>query len=155
MGGERPPAASRFLARAAASGVQAARVMLEREEGDDEQDGEDNHEAGDQRAADGELEVEDPEIVPEVVADSKAAEAEPDVSAPPLPHPVPRPRAKGVRHPPVPTKSQIEKHALEQHVNYAPWCAYCLQASALMKQHPLVAGTSPNTPTVSADFCFS
>ena len=33
-------------------------------------------------------------------------------------------------------------------------CLHCLQASALMKKHPLVAGESPSVPTVSADFCF-
>ena len=34
------------------------------------------------------------------------------------PRPLPRPRAKGVKHPVVPTKAQVERHALEQHVNY-------------------------------------
>ena len=31
---------------------------------------------------------------------------------------------------------------------------HSLQASALMKKHPLVTGESPRVPTVSADFCF-
>ena len=48
----------------------------------------------------------------------------------------------------------IDTHALEQHVNYAPWCPHCLQASALMRKHALVMGESPSVPTVSADFCF-
>ena len=48
----------------------------------------------------------------------------------------------------------IDKHALEQHINYAPWCPHCLQASALAKKHPLVMGESPSVPSVSADFCF-
>ena len=55
----------------------------------------------------------------------------------------------------VPTRAQIDKHALEQHVNYAPWCLHCPQARALMKKHPIVTGESPSAPTVSADFCFT
>ena len=66
----------------------------------------------------------------EAVGESEAgrgnAEAPlPDMPAPPDPHPLPRPRAKGVKHPPVPTKAQIERYALEQHVNYEAWCPHC------------------------------
>ena len=101
-----------------------------------------------QRAADG-------EVVDEPKTDHGNSEAPlPEMPAPPEPHPLPRPRAKGVKHPPVPTKTQVEKHALEQHVNYEPWCPHCAQASALMRQHHAASGESPETPTVSADFCF-
>ena len=48
-------------------------------------------------------------------------------------------------------RAQIDRHALEQHVNYAPWC---LQASALTKKYPIVTGESPSAPTVSDDLCF-
>ena len=79
--------------------------------------------------------------------------ANPEVLALPAQHFAPRPRAKGVTHLPVPTKAMIDKHGLEQHVNYAPWCPHCLQASAFMEKHPLVIGESLSIPTVSADFC--
>ena len=71
-----------------------------------------------------------------------------------MPYLAPCPRAKGVNHPQVSTRAHIEKHALEQHVNYAPWCPHCARATALMRQHPVVSGDSPSMPTVSADFCF-
>ena len=70
------------------------------------------------------------------------------------PRPLPRPRAKGVKHPAVPTKAQVERHALEQHVNYEAWSPHCAMASALVKQHSAASGESPDTPTVSCDFCF-
>ena len=76
---------------------------------------------------------------------------EPDLTGP---KPLPRPRAKGAKHPPVPTKAQTEKHALEQHVNYEAWCPHCAMASALAKQHSAASGESPDVPTVSCDFCF-
>lgn len=154
MGGERderPPAVRRFLIGAAARGVQSAQDALDRTGRDahyDDQDNDDDQEAGDRHEAGGELGAE----APEVDADPEAA---PEVvPAPPLPHIAPRPRAKGAKHPPVATRAQVERHALEQHVNYASWCTHCVQASALARQHPLVAGASPGVPTVSADFCF-
>ena len=55
-----------------------------------------------------------------------AVVADPDGLRPPDAHAVPRPRARGTRHPPVPTRAQVERHALEQHVNYAAWCAHCV-----------------------------
>ena len=95
------------------------------------------------------------EVVDEPEARQGGAEPPlPDMPAWPEPHPVPRPRARGVKHPQVPTKAQIAKHALEQHVNYEAWCPHCAQASALVRQHRAAAGESPETPTVSADFCF-
>ena len=76
----------------------------------------------------------DAEVVDKPQTDHGNGEAPlPEMPAPPEPHPLPRPRAKGVKHPPVPTKAQVEKHALEQHVNYAPWFPHCAQASALMR----------------------
>ena len=130
MGGERderPPAVRRFLIGAAARGIQSAQDMLDRTGRDarnDDQDDDDDQEAGDQHEAGGELGAE----APEVDADPEAA---PEVvPAHPLPHIAPRPRAKGVKHPPVPTKTQVEKHALEQHINYAPWCTHCVSRPA-------------------------
>ena len=149
-----PPAARRFLVGAASRGSRTAENMLgraDRDIGDDDNGDEDNHRAEDQHEAEGELEVEAPGVgdSPDV-----AVAVNPEIPPPPSPHFAPRPRAKGVKHPPVPTRAQIERHALEQHVNYEAWCLHCLQASALMKQHPLVTGESPSMPTVSADFCF-
>ena len=111
----------------------------------------DNSEARDQRGAEGDLEVEAPEING---GPSVAIDANPEVLVPPTQQLVFRLRAKVVKHPALPTRAQIERHALEQHVNYEPWCPHCLQASALMKPHPLVFGESPSMLTVSADFCF-
>ena len=153
-----PTAARRLLVREAARGNQPARSMLgraDRDIKDNDHDDEDNHAAGEQHEAGGEPEVEAPGVDGRPVV---VVEADPEAPAPSGPHFAPRPRAKGGKHPPVPTRAQIERHALEhalgQHVNYEPWCSHCLQASALMKQHPLVAGESPSMPTVSADFCF-
>ena len=108
------------------------------------------------READGELDVDAPEISGShnVEGNGEDAAPAPVVLPPKNIFLAPRPRAKGVSHPPVPTRAQIDRHALEQHVNYAPWCPHCVQASALMKQHPLVSGDSPSMPTVRADFCF-
>ena len=108
------------------------------------------------READGELDDNAPEISGSHNVDGNGEDAAP---APVVLPPkniflAPRPRAKGVSHPPVPTRAQVDRHALEQHVNYAPWCPHCVQASAFMKQHPLVTGDSPSMPTVSADVCF-
>ena len=102
-------------------------------------------EANDQRAADGEA-VDEPETRQESTEPPL-----PHMPAFPEPHPVPRPRARGVKHPQVPTQAQIMKHALEQHVNYEAWCPHCAQASALVRQHRAATGESPEMPTVSAD----
>ena len=107
------------------------------------------------READGELDVEAPEINGGHNVDGDGEDGVPASALPPKSlFLAPRPRAKAVNHPPVPTRAQIERHALEQHVNDAPWCPHCVQASALMKQHPLVTGEFPSMPTVTADFCF-
>ena len=120
--------------------------------------GDEGSDGGAPAAHDEEVDVdtEDRQVVDgEVVGESDAAEAPlPHMPAPPDPHPIPRPRAKGVKHPAVPTKAQVERHALEQHVNYEAWCPHCAQASALMKQHCATSGESPSVPTVSAAFCF-
>ena len=128
----------------------AAKRDADHEDGDDGE-GEDNNEAGDQRGDDGELEVDGPGVDG---GHDVAEDAESGVPARPIPLFAPRPEAKGVAHPPVPTRAQVERHALEQHVKYAPWCPHYIQASALMRKHPLVAGESPSVPTVSADFGF-
>ena len=76
-------------------------------------------EAQDERQrAEREVEVEAPRVDggPDV-----AVRADLEVPAPQNPHFAPRPRAKGVKHPRVPTIVQIERHALEQHVNYEAW----------------------------------
>ena len=149
-----PPAARRFLDRHRPIGISSA-------DRDAERDGEDNDDndgdrAEDQRETDGE--IVDGEIVDNPLDRLRPGDpgyqADPEALAPPVPHSAPRPRAKGVAHPPVPTKAMVDRHALEQHVNYAAWCPHCLQASALMKRHPLVAGETPSVPTISADFCF-
>ena len=136
----------------------AARRFLERHrpaQNDEDNDGDDDdNEARDQGATDGELEI-DGSGVEGVPAVAVGVDVEATVPLPPKNiFLAPRPRAKGVSHPPVPTRAQVERHALEQHVNYAPWCPHCLQASALTKKHVLVTGESPSMPTVSADFCF-
>ena len=104
-----------------------------------------------QRDAEGESMVEAPEVDGDPVVEDIA---NPEVVPPPAQLFAPRPRAKGISHPPVPTRAMIDVHAFEQHVNYAPWCPHCLQASALMRKHALVTGESPSVPTISADFCF-
>ena len=136
----------------------AARRFLERHrpaQNDEDNDGDDDdNEARDQGATDGELEI-DGSGVEGVPAVAVGVDVEATVPLPPKNiFLAPRPRAKGVSHPPVPTRAQVERHALEQHVNYAPWCPHCLQASALTKKHVLVTGESPSMPAVSADFCF-
>ena len=149
-----PPAAARFLDRHRPMGISSA-------DRDADRDGEDNDDndgdrAEDQREADGE--VVDGEIVDNPLDRVRPGDpgyrAAPEVPVPPAQTFAPRPRAKGVSHPPVPTRAMIAKHALEQHVNYAAWCPHCLQASALAKKHTPVTGESPSVPTVSADFCF-
>ena len=126
------PVARRFL-----EGHRPAENALDsagRDTGEDNDRDDDDNEARDQGATDGELEIEGSGVdgVP-VVAVGVDLEA----PAPPAQLFAPRPMAKGVAHPPVPTRAQVERHALEQHVNYAPWCPHCLQASTLMKKHPL------------------
>ncbi len=161
MGGEQdgstiPPAARAFLERhwPAQDNLGSAGRDADHE-GRDNDDGEDDDEARDQRGDDGELEGDGHRVDG---GHDVAEDAEPGVPAPPIPMKnmflAPRPRAKGVNHPSVPTRAAIQRHALEQHVNYEPWCPHCVQASALMRKHPLVAGESPSVPTVSADFCF-
>ena len=151
-----PPAAREFLERhrLAQDNLGSARRDADHENRNDD-DGEGDNEAGYQRGDDGELEVDGHGVDG---GHDVAEDAEPGAPAPPIPEKnlflAPRPRAKGVNHALVPTRAQIERHALEQHVNYAPWCPHCVQASALMRKHPLVAGESPSVPTVSADFCF-
>ena len=90
----------------------------------------------------------------EVDKSSAAEPPLPEMPDLPGPQPLPRPRAKGVKHPAVPTRAQVERHALEHHVNYEAWCLHCAQASALAKRHGAASGESPDTPTVSADLCF-
>ena len=141
-----PPAARRFLERHRPAQDALGGANRGTDEGNDEGDGSDDG-AKEPREADGEAEVDEPEISGEPNADD-------GVPAVPVPHPAPRPRAKGVSHPPVATRAQIERHALEQHVNYAPWCPHCVQSSALMRRHTPVSGESPSMPTISADFCF-
>jgi len=142
-----PPAARGFLDRHRPIGMSNS---AERDDGEIDS-GDDNDGADGQRDAEGESMVEAPEVDGNpVVADGEV----PEVVPPPAQLFAPRPRAKGISHPPVTTRAMIEVHALEQHVNYAPWCPHCLQASALMRKHALVMGESPSVPTVSADFCF-
>ena len=146
-----PEAARRFIIGAAARGHQVPDGLLARAAGASaniEGDNGHDHDADDQQETGGEAEAEVPG--PRVHTTLPAA----PIPDPPAAHAAPRPRARGVRHPPVPTKAQVERHALEQHVNYEPWCEHCQRASALMKQHLLVSGDSPSVPTISADFCF-
>ena len=120
-----------------------------------DEDADDEHKSDDQRAAGSGAGVVEPDAIVEPRVDAPPNTGVEIAAAPPLMAlPVPRPRAKGVRHPQVPTKSQVETHVLEQHVSYAPWCAHCARASALMRQHPAVEGESSEVPTISADFCF-
>ena len=120
-----------------------------------DEDADDEHESHDQRAAGSGTRVVEPDAIVEPRVDAPPNAGVEIAAAPPLMAlPVPRTRAKGVRHPQVPSKAQVERHVLEQHVSYAPWCAHCVRASALMRQHPAVEGESPEVPTVSADFCF-
>ena len=123
--------------------------------GDNDEGNGDDDETEEPREADGGLDIDAPEINGDHTVEGNGDDRVP--APPPPPKNIflaPRPRAKGVTHPPVPTQKQMQEHALEQHVNYRPWCPHCVQASALMRQHPLVAGESPSMPTVSADFCF-
>ena len=146
-----PPAARRFLERHRPIRISSADHGAERDGKDD--DNKYGDRAEDQREADGE--IVDGEIVDNPLDRIRPGDnADPELLAPPAPHFAPRPRAKGVTHPPVPTKAMVDRHALEQHVIYAAWCLHCLQASALMKRHSLVAGESPSVLTISADFCF-
>ena len=145
MGGEQDEAedqtlAQRFLRQHRPAVFGSARS----DSGDNDQGIGVDNETEEPREADGGLDVDAPEISGGQNVDGNGGDGVP----------APRPRAKGVNHPPVPTRAQIDRHALEQHVNYAPWCLHCVQASALMKQHPLVTGDSPSMPTVSADSCF-
>ena len=113
---EPPPVARIFLERHRPVGNRFSSVGRDIEEDGENDDGDDN-EAMDQREADGELRVE----VPEVDGDpSVAVDAGPEMLVPLAQLFAPRPRAKGVRHPPVPTRAQIDRHAFEQDVNYAP-----------------------------------
>ena len=146
------PAARRFLERHRPAQIAPGDAGLDTGEDNDRDD--DDNEAKDQGATDGELEIDGSGVegFPAVVV---GVDVEATVPLPPKNmFLAPRPRAKGVSHPPVPTRAQVERHALEQHVNYAPWCPHCLQASALTRKHALVTGESPSMPTVSADFCF-
>ena len=149
-----PPAAARFLDRHRPIGDSSA--DRDADEGGEDNDDNDGGEAEDQREADGE--IVDGEIVDNPLDQLRPGDPGyrevPEVPAPPAQVFAPRPRAKGVSHPPVPTRAMIARHALEQHVNYAAWCPHCLQASALAKKHAPVVGESPSVPTVSADFCF-
>ena len=122
---EVPPVAGRFLERHRPA--QNRLGSAGRDTGGDNDEDEDNDEARDLGEADGELEIECPGVdgVPDV-----AVGADLGVPAPPTQLFAPRPRAKGVAHPPVPTRAQVERHALEQHVNYAPLGPHCLQASS-------------------------
>ena len=128
-----PPAARRFLERHRPAREGRLGSAGRDTDGDNDNDDDDN-EAGDQQEAEGELEIEGPGVGDGL---DFVVDADPGVPAPPPQHLVCRPKAKGVKHPPVATTAQVEKHALEQHVNCAPWCLHCLQASALMKTHPL------------------
>ena len=115
-----PPAARTFLERhrPAASGLDRADRDIGEDQEDD--DGDADNEFNEQLETDGDLRVE----VPEVSGDHNVAiNADPEVLVPPAQLFAPRPRAKGVGHPPVPTRAQIDNHALEQHVNYASWPA--------------------------------
>ena len=136
-----PLAARRLLERHRPIRTSSADHVAERD-GEDDNDN-DGDRAEDQREADGE--IVDGEIVDNPLDRIRPGDsAYSEMLAPLAPHFAPRPRAKGVAHPPVPTQAMIDRHALEQHVNYAAWCPHCPQASALMKRHPLVAGESPS-----------
>ena len=121
-----PPAAARFLDRHRPIGISSADRDAD---GDREENGDnDGDRAEDQREADGE--IVDGEIVDNPLDRLRPGDpgyqAVPEVPVPPAQTFAPRPRAKGVSHPPVPTRAMIAKHALEQHVNYAAWCPHCL-----------------------------
>ena len=92
-----PPAARRFLERHRPAGDIPGRADRGIE-GDDDHD-DDNNEARNQHEAEGELEVEGPEVGGglDVVVD-----ADPGVPLRPTQHFAPRPRAKGAKHPPLP-----------------------------------------------------
>ena len=119
---ESNPAARRFLERHRPVGNALGSTGRDTSEGNDDDDDDDN-EARDQGEADGELEIEGPGVdgVPVV-----AVGVDPEGPAPAAQLFSPRPRTKGVAHPPVPTRAQVERHALEQHVNFAPWCPHFL-----------------------------
>ena len=143
MGGEqdeaeRPTLAQRFLRQHRPAVFGSARS----DSGDNDQGIGVDNETEEPREADGWLDVNAPEISGghNVEGNGEDGVPAPEVLPPKHLFLAPRPRAKGVNHPPVPTRAQIDRHALEQHVNYAPWRPHFVQASALMKQHPLVTG---------------
>ena len=110
-----PLAARRFLERHRPAQNDLGSAGRDADGVDDK--GEDNNEAGDQSGDDGELEVDGPGVDG---GHDVAEDAEPGVPAPPIPLFAPRPRTQGVGHSPVPARAQVERHALEQHVKYAP-----------------------------------
>ena len=142
-GADVPPAARRFLTTAAAGrfaggSSRAAQDLLDRldkkesESGDSDED----PDVSEQRAAADGSETDTPNE-PEI-GESEDMHREPLIGHAMPDVPAPRaqlrpPRARGVRHPPVPTQVQVDRHKLEQHVNYAAWSKRCAKASALMK----------------------
>ena len=147
---EMPPDAKIFLARHRPAGNRLGSAGRDNEEDGENDDGDDDSEANDQREADGKLRVE----VLEADGDPNVAiAADPEVLAPNAQLFAPCLVAEGVRHPPVLTRAQIDRHALDQHVNYAPWCSHCMQASALIRKHPIVIGEFLSAPTKSA-YCW-
>ena len=107
-----PPAARRFLERHRPAQNDLGSAGRDADGGNDEGSGSDEG-AEEPREADGRVEVDAPEINGEPDADG---DRDGEVPAVPVPHLASRPRAKGVNHPPVPTRAQIDRHALEQHV---------------------------------------
>ena len=101
---EAPTLAQRFLQQHRPVGI-ARDDIGDNDEGIGNDDG-----AEEPREADGELEVEAPEING---GHNVEGDHESGVPAPRIPYFAPRPRAKSVKYPPVPTCAQIEKHALE------------------------------------------
>ena len=99
---ETPTLAQRFL-------QQHRPVGIARDDTGDNDEGIENDDGVEEpREADGELEVDAPEISGShnVVCDDESG-----VPAPPIPYLASRLRAKAVKHSPVPTRVQIEKHA--------------------------------------------
>lgn len=115
-GPEIPPAARDFLERHRPIGSEFNSAGRDDDRDGEIDNGDDNDDAEGQHDAEGESTVEAPEVGGDpVVADS----SDPETIAPPAQHFAPCPRAKGIFDPPVPTRAMIDKHALQQHVNYA------------------------------------
>ena len=108
-----PPAARRFLERPRPAGDMLGSAGRNIEEHNDSDD--DDNEAKDQPVAEHKLEVEAPEIDG---GPSVAIDAPPEVLVPPAQHSALLLRAKGAKHPPVPTRAQIKRNSAQENRGY-------------------------------------